>query len=311
MNKLKLRQLAAFLEVYHRRKISLAAERMHMTQSAVSITLQQLELAVGAQLFDRTTRTLLPTKAALDLLPVAERMVRDARAIERMFAKGAAPGARLTLVATPTLAQTALPALMASFSEAHAGVRIHLMDVPPKEFVSVIVGGEADLGVGSLGYVDEELQQYRLAADHLCLVTRADSRLARGRSISWRSLQDVPLVLLRPGYGIREAIDKAALAVGASLQVSHEVNLLSTALALAATGMTHTVAPARIAQMSQFPGLVMVKLRSPSVERDICAVLAKNRSAPPLALRFIQHCKESLSGTATRGEATVLIADQI
>jgi DNA-binding transcriptional LysR family regulator len=59
-----MRQLRAFAAVYHLRKVSAAVEQLLLTQSAVSLSLRQLEEGLGARLFDRTTRPLQPKQAA-------------------------------------------------------------------------------------------------------------------------------------------------------------------------------------------------------------------------------------------------------
>ena len=72
-----LHQIEAFVLACHLGSITAAAERMRLTQSAVSILLRQLERGLGARLLDRTTRSLHPTAAGLEMLPRAERMLRD------------------------------------------------------------------------------------------------------------------------------------------------------------------------------------------------------------------------------------------
>src|SRR3954454_19077415 len=72
-----IRQLRAFRAVYHLRKVSAAAEQLALTQSAISVLIRQLEDGLGTRLFDRTTRALRPTAAAVEALPTVERVLRD------------------------------------------------------------------------------------------------------------------------------------------------------------------------------------------------------------------------------------------
>lgn len=75
-----LHQIEAFVLACQLGSITAAAERMRLTQSAVSILLQQLERGLGARLLDRTTRSLCPTAVRTEMLPRAERMLRDREA---------------------------------------------------------------------------------------------------------------------------------------------------------------------------------------------------------------------------------------
>ncbi|MEZ5741791.1 MAG: LysR family transcriptional regulator, partial [Burkholderiaceae bacterium] len=68
-----LRQLRCFVEIFHCGKIGTAAERLCVTQSAVSLSLRQLEQTLGVLLFERSTRAMRPTDAARKALPLAER----------------------------------------------------------------------------------------------------------------------------------------------------------------------------------------------------------------------------------------------
>ena len=66
-----LKQLRAFAAVYELRKLTAAAERLSITQSAVSVLIRQMEEALSTRLFDRTTRSLRPTRAADEAIVVA------------------------------------------------------------------------------------------------------------------------------------------------------------------------------------------------------------------------------------------------
>lgn len=294
MNRLKLRQLEVFVDIFHRKKIAAAAASLGMTQSAASIALRELEHSIGTALFDRSTRSMLPTKAALDLLPIAERMLRDARLAEGMFRTGSAPAARLGIAATPTIAQTLLPGLLQTFLQHHPDVDVDILDVPPSRFVMTMVSGQADLGLGYVGVDEKDLRQYRLLSDQLCLVSRKAAGAAPAPEPTWKSIQNLPLVLIQPGYGIRALIDDTAREAGIALKISHEVSLLTTALSIARIGLAHTIAPSQIAGMDMFPDLDARPIGAPLVRRDLSAVFAVDRSPTPVALEFLNHCRETL-----------------
>src|SRR5215207_9385115 len=69
------RQLAAFCEVVERQSFSLAAERLGVTQPAVSLQVRSLEKRLGTQLLDRSGRRVAPTEAGLRLYRSAQRML--------------------------------------------------------------------------------------------------------------------------------------------------------------------------------------------------------------------------------------------
>ena len=106
-----LRQLQAFVLSYRFGAFTRAAEQMFITQSAVSMLIQQLEEGLGTRLFDRTTRALQPTAAAAEILPAAEKILRDLEDL-RAGARGVADRARghLNFASTPSVAAAILRA---------------------------------------------------------------------------------------------------------------------------------------------------------------------------------------------------------
>src|SRR5213076_3094002 len=70
------RQLAAFCEVVDRKSFSQAAERLGVTQPAVSLQVRSLEKRLGAQLLDRSGRRVEPTEAGLRLYRGAQRLLQ-------------------------------------------------------------------------------------------------------------------------------------------------------------------------------------------------------------------------------------------
>ncbi len=136
-----MRQLRAFAAVYHLRKVSAAAEQLSVTQSAVSLSLRQLEDGLGARLFDRTTRTLQPTQAAHEAIVLAERILRDAEALGAgTLELSQLRRGRVSVAVTPTLAELLLPAAVVRFRERHPGIHVDINDCAPDQFVARVVG---------------------------------------------------------------------------------------------------------------------------------------------------------------------------
>jgi LysR family cyn operon transcriptional activator len=120
-----LPQIEAFLEVARRQNLSRAAEALFVSQPTLTARLQNLEAALGEQLFIRTRRGMRLTEAGEAFLPFAEHAVRalaDGR--ERLDELRHGMAGRLVLGAPPTVSTYALPALLARFSAAHPAVRL-------------------------------------------------------------------------------------------------------------------------------------------------------------------------------------------
>jgi DNA-binding transcriptional LysR family regulator len=292
-----IRQLRAFVEVHRLRKLSAAADKLFVTQSAVSMLLRQLEEGLGARLFDRTTRSLQPTPAATEMLPMAERILRDVDALSGGFRDLAQlERGRISVAITPTLASFLLPQAIQRFMSAHPQVKLLVDDCAPDQFVSRIIGEHVDFGIGTPERPGAEIDTQTLLRDHLALVCLASHPLARLRSVRWVDLQGHSLVTVRPGYGIRSLIEKTAVQAGVSLDVSNEVSFLSTALWMTSSGMGAAVMPAAFAHAENDPELVIRPISAPRVSRDVSVVTKRGRSLSAASLSFIETLRGTLVG---------------
>lgn len=290
-----LRQLRAFLAVYQMRQLSAAAQKLFVTQSAVSMLIRQLEEGLGTRLFDRTTRSLKPTAAAEEMLPTVERVLRDVDSLSADFRElSTLERGRVTLAITPTLAALLLPDAMRVFAEQHPKVRVLVNDCAPDQFISRILGEHVDFGIGTPERPGAEVETQRLMRDHLALVCRSDHPLANARVVRWSDLGRHPVITVRPGYGVRPLIDGTAADAGVMLDVVNEVSFLSTALWMTASGIGPSIMPSAFARAANDPSLVIKVLSAPRVARDISVVTKRGHSLSAAARSFIDVLKQSL-----------------
>jgi LysR family carnitine catabolism transcriptional activator len=289
-----VRQLRAFAAVYHAGQVSAAAEQLALTQPAVTVLLRELEGKLGVKLFDRSSRSLRRTEAAIEAIAYAERVLGELEAMGRSMGELAGAGrGRVRIVATSTVAQTLLPAALAAFLQRHPDVKVEIEDVAPTEFVETLLTERVDLGVGTLEAAVPGLRERVFLEDALAAVAPASADFPAGKPITWKQLAALPLVTVRPGYGVRRRIDAAAESAGVQLRIVHEVALLTTAVAMAASGLGVAVVPASLLGGSPAGGLVARKLTRPAVPRNVAVIHKQERSLSPAANAFA----EMLTGT--------------
>ena len=290
-----LRQIRVFVAVYQLRKLGAAAEHLHVTQSAVSVMLREMEQGLGCRLFDRTTRALQPTQAAIEAVAVAERILRDVDQLgSGLRDLTALRSGRVCVAITPTLAELVMPAAVERFAAEHPQVRVQVDDCAPDQFVARVLGGHADFGVGAPERAAADVDTEVLVADHLALVCRADHPLAGLRTVRWKQLRGHGLITVRPGYGIRPMVDGAAAQAGIQLDVVNEVTFLSTALWMTASGLGPSVMPSGYAREPAARGLVVRKLHEPVVSRNVSIVTKRGRSLSPAAQAFAGCLRDAM-----------------
>ena len=282
-----VRQLRAFVAVYHTGRVSAAAEQLALTQPAVTVLLRELEKKLGVKLFDRSTRTLRRTDAAAEAIAYAERALAELEAMGTSMAElSDARRGRVRIAATSTVAQTLLPELMRRFVDTHPGVQVEIVDLAPTEFVETLLTERVDFGLGTLEGPVPGLREEVLVRDSLAAIGLPGPKFEGDKPITWKQLATLPLVTVKPGYGVRRRIEAAAQAAGVHLDIVHEVSLLTTAVALAASGLGIAVVPGSLLAFARHPRLIARRLARPTVERNTALVSRTDRSLPPAAQAF-------------------------
>ena len=135
----------AFLAVLNEGSLSGAARVLGLAQPTLGRQIAELERALGAALFIRSPRGLVPTDAARDIAPHAQAMAAAAGAMKRAASGGASEEAGvIRITASDMIGAEVLPSLLASFHRAHRGVTIELV---LSNRVEDLLQGEADIAV--------------------------------------------------------------------------------------------------------------------------------------------------------------------
>ena len=273
-----IRELRAFAAVYHAGTLSAAAERLSLSQPAVTMLLRGLEEKLGVRLFDRNTRAVRRTDAANRAIDFVEQALRQLESLSDEMA-GLARGdrGRVRVIATSSFAQTLLPPVIRRYVDAWPEVRFSLDDCAPRDFVETILADRVDFGVGTLEAPVPDLVERVLLTDTLHALAARGPHFATARPISGKQLAALPLITVKGGYGVRRSIDAAALAAGVALNVAHEVALLTTAIAMAAAGLGVAVVPGSLRRYMRHADLVGRPIDRPVVERRFAVVHRRDR----------------------------------
>ncbi|MEJ1964662.1 MAG: LysR substrate-binding domain-containing protein [Gammaproteobacteria bacterium] len=296
---LTLRQFRAFVEVARAGSFTAAASALHLTQSAVSATVRELESQLGLAVLDRTTRRVTLTESGTQLLQVAERVLRDVDSAVTE-AKGLLDKSRghVVVAASPLAAATLLPQMIAGFSQVYPKVTIELHDVLTDQILHSVRGGTADIGIGTFEKSHTELELSTLYEDVLGVVLPSTHRLARHRSLRWRQLSGEPLIALGRSSAFRPLIDSVMSGQGIGTgEVRFEVGYMGTAVALVEAGLGLSVLPERAAALIKSNAARFRRLTAPVVSRPVTLVTRAGRSLSPAASAFVTFLS---SGTARK-----------
>lgn len=261
---MELHHLKAFLAVAEELHFGRAAERMHMAQPPLSRTIKQLERELGAQLFERTTRSVRLTTAGQALVRPATDVldgVRIARSAVR--AAGVGETGRVRLGFAGPSSHVLISQLARIVRQRHPGIELSLQSVTyAYEGLREVVDGAMDLAFVRFSVQPVGIVSRVVAAERYVLAVPAGHPLADREEVSMADCRDEAFVALPadPGSSVRDAFVRSCHEAGFAPDIVQSAPDSWTAMALVAAGVgvTFTVDTA-VANM-QAEGIAVVPL---------------------------------------------------
>ena len=255
-----------------------AAEELHITQTALSRRLQNLESFLGVKLVERTTRSVALTRLGADFVPQARRLLSGLEAsLTEMRETGRSLRGNVTIACVPTVGVHYLPRIVQRYAQLHPGNRIDILDHASSDVAIAVLRREAEFGINTLGAPHPELEAAPLMQDRFVLVCRRDHALARKPRLAWKQLAPYPLILSGRESANRPLLEAALERHGLQLASTYEVQRSSTALGLVVEGVGVAVVPELAVQRGTYPTLRVIPLVAPVVSRTL--VLIKRRAS--------------------------------
>ncbi|MBA9001916.1 LysR family transcriptional regulator [Thermomonospora cellulosilytica] len=236
---MELRQLEYFVAVAEERNFTRAAERVHISQSGVSAQIRQLERELGAELFDRSARTVTLTvagKAALEharaALAAAEAVGQAVGEVTDLIRGRLAVGMVIGCTVTP------LFDALAAFHRAHPGVELALLEDDSDRLVEGVRDGALDLAlVGTAAAAHDGLETLPIISERLVAAVPSGHPLAERRRVALRELAGHPLVCMPVGTGLRTVFDRACAAQDLRPAIALQASAADAIAALAVRGL--------------------------------------------------------------------------
>jgi len=207
------RQLAAFVAVVEKKSFSQAAERLGVTQPAVSLQIRALEKRLGVQLLDRSGRRVEPTEAGQRLYRNAQRMLAAEEQLLDELAEGERIVGRFELGASTGPGGSVVPILLGELARTYPDVSIALTVADTHRIIELVGDRAIELGVVGFARRHRSVVFEPLFHDQVVLACPPGHRFA-GKTVSLDELREETLILMQEGAGVREAIEDELRAVG-------------------------------------------------------------------------------------------------
>lgn len=273
---MNLDQLTVFESVAQLGSLSKAAKTGQIAQSLISRKLTQLEHEWGDRLFHRTGRGVVLTDFGRRIQPHVHLLLEQASRL-RDEVKNAAgvPTGTVHVGMLQSLSHEVVAALFPDISAVAPAVRLHITEGLSGQLDAQLLSGQLDLVIvnryGSLSSDEEQLGQVESF-----VVGHPEAPLLSGRSVDFRDLDGVPLVLPTPPNALRAILEQTARQHGIRLNAVLEVDSLSTRHAIAMSGGAFTISSFLAVDREVAAGkLQALKLVNPSISRTVTLSVSK------------------------------------
>lgn len=273
----ELRQLRYLVAVADEGNFTRAADKVFVSQSALSQQIQVLEQEVGATLLDRSRRGVRLTAAGEILYQHAKRMFHELTQANTAIQELAGlQRGELRVGVVQTVNDYLMPTLAARFAEAYPGVKLWIEELATDDIETQLEQGELQVGLSFLPAAAATIETAPLYEEQLVLIVGQQHRLAGQSRVAVAKLDDMPLVMLSRTFCTRRLWEDSARLGGIDSQVVMEMNTVSSILAVVERTDLATVLPRLTLLRKPNASLVSIKLYDPTPSRQVGLLWHRN-----------------------------------
>ena len=205
MNLPTLKQLRYFVSLEKHQHFGNAAKACFVSQSAFSVAIKELESQLGAQLVDRTNKSVTITRTGREIASHARRCLCDIEYLTELAHSDQKPlTGRLNIGIIPTIAPFILPELLPELRQTYPELKLYLREDTTKALHQRLLEGELDLILIALPYKLSNVEVLPLYKDHFSLICHKDTTLIDPKNYSLAKLPKESILLLEDGHCLRD-----------------------------------------------------------------------------------------------------------
>ncbi len=273
---MQISQLNAFLAVAELQSFTLAAERLHITQPAVSKRIHQLESNMKTTLFDRIGKKSILTPSGLALMPHAERILLEIKTFKTgLVLDHDQPSGTLSLATSHHVGLHRLPQVLRDFKIQYPEVDLDLHFMDSEDACIAIANGELELAIVTLPEMpDERLSLETVWIDRLQIVLAPDHPLSGLSQINTNQLLEYPAILPSVGTFTRKIINNYFATSKNSMKIILESNYLETIKVMVSANLGWSMLPTSMLDST----VISKPLSGADIKRSLGIVTRRNRT---------------------------------
>lgn len=287
-----LKQIAVFDAVASLESVSAAAKKLSMSQSAVSMSLSQLEHLLGRPLFIRQGNRLIVSHWGQWLRPKAQKLLQDAQQIALGLHQQHIISGTVKLCSSQTAAEHLLPSLISKIDNDFPELRIEIAVENSDHVAKEVLDYQFDIGVIEGRIDDSRLHQEPWVDDRLVVIASPHHPFALSKQTSISQLEQAKWVLREPGAGTRRIFDAAIHGLMGKLNVWKEYEQVGLLKALVKNGVYLSCLPYFDVEKDIASGeLVMLSTPELNLNRNLSFIWRYDTGENPLRDCLISEAK--------------------
>lgn len=288
-----IRHLTTFHTVARLGSVTLAAEELHLSQSAVSIQLANLETAAGTQLLTRTGRGIRLTEAGELLLDYAERLLALWNEASDEMASHLGEFSGSLRVGAVTTAEYWLPRLLVTFMAGNPRVKVNLHVANRDDILRKLVSHDVDIAVTGYPPNEMKLAAHGFAKNPMGFMAAPHHPLMSEPHLTLAALAKTPLLVRERGSGSRNTLERIFREAGLRLRVGSEFSSNESIKQMCAAGFGPAYLSIHTCVLEMNAGLLKIlPLPNNPIEREWYVVRLPTKQVSGVALAFERFLRE-------------------
>lgn len=202
-----LQQLEYIVAVFKARSFSKAANECFVTQPTLSMQIQKLEETLGAVIFDRSKKPVVPTAIGLEVVAIAQNVLKETKRLKELIkdAKGQVSGA-LRVGIIPTVAPYLVPLFLNAFMKEFPEVKLILSEMPTEEIVKNLKSDLLDAGILVTPLSDPQVRETPLYYEPFVAYVSPRSAMYQQEVLSPKEMDLSEIWLLNEGHCMQSQV---------------------------------------------------------------------------------------------------------
>lgn len=294
-----LRKLRSFIGVAELGSFRRAAERLSISQPALSVHVQELEDELGIALFRRTTREVRLTEEGARFAAQTKRtLIEFDSLVDDLKDQAAIQRGRVEIACVPSIASQVLPHILSQFKKDHPKVTVHIHDDRAEVIEQLVGKSHVDLAISPPPSRNSELIFEHVLDDPYVAILPKGHPLAGQPTVTSEALLKYPLIMMRSGLSMRQVFDEALSEFPVQPKPAYEVYHHDTLVGFVTANLGVGAMPAMTLANVRHPSLTFARITDPIISRQIGFLKRRGEPLNPAARKFTEAARRYLRSQA-------------